>query len=243
MCDEGMLSYQRRPRPIASARAAKCRGSRVAGTAEWPSKRRRSRSIRRAARQRSRSSSRRSTRSRTTGRSASSRARSLGTDQNFYMSGAGRIRGRDPHPQGQELEHRRREAAGRSAKPFSSALARRTLTSGGKVTHVDRPRRGHPDESRAPRTSASGREEPRARRRRSSPSPRTKARSPTPRPGRDLPASSPGPKRAARTSTPRGCVSSSDKAIESQGSSKPAWQQIALLARALGYEASWTKLK
>jgi NADH-quinone oxidoreductase subunit G len=41
----------------------------------------------------------------------------------------------------------------------------------------------------------------------------------------------------------KGLRQQSDKAIESQGSSKPAWQQIALLARALGYEASWTKLR
>jgi NADH-quinone oxidoreductase subunit G len=41
----------------------------------------------------------------------------------------------------------------------------------------------------------------------------------------------------------KGLRQQSDKAIESQGSSKPAWQQIGLLARALGYEASWTKLR
>lgn len=34
-----------------------------------------------------------------------------------------------------------------------------------------------------------------------------------------------------------------DKALEPQGASRPAWEQIARLARALGLEASWSKLK
>ncbi len=34
-----------------------------------------------------------------------------------------------------------------------------------------------------------------------------------------------------------------DKALEPQGSSKPAWKQVADLATALGFEPSWTKLK
>jgi len=35
----------------------------------------------------------------------------------------------------------------------------------------------------------------------------------------------------------------SEKALEPQGASKPAWQQAADLAAALGYEPSWTRLK
>jgi NADH dehydrogenase/NADH:ubiquinone oxidoreductase subunit G len=35
----------------------------------------------------------------------------------------------------------------------------------------------------------------------------------------------------------------SEKAIEPQGVSKPAWRQVADLATALGYEAPWTKLR
>jgi len=34
-----------------------------------------------------------------------------------------------------------------------------------------------------------------------------------------------------------------DKALEPQGASAPAWRQVAEVARALGYEPSWTKLK
>jgi len=35
----------------------------------------------------------------------------------------------------------------------------------------------------------------------------------------------------------------SEKALEPQGASRPAWRQIADVAAALGYEASWTKLR
>jgi NADH-quinone oxidoreductase subunit G len=34
-----------------------------------------------------------------------------------------------------------------------------------------------------------------------------------------------------------------EKALEAQGSSRPAWQQVAEVASALGYEPSWSKLK
>jgi hypothetical protein len=34
-----------------------------------------------------------------------------------------------------------------------------------------------------------------------------------------------------------------EKGLEPQGDSKPAWKQVAEVARALGYEPSWTKLK
>ncbi|MGA3123760.1 MAG: molybdopterin-dependent oxidoreductase, partial [Polyangiaceae bacterium] len=40
----------------------------------------------------------------------------------------------------------------------------------------------------------------------------------------------------------RGLRQASEKAIEPQGASKPAWKQVADLAMALGYEAPWTKL-
>ena len=35
----------------------------------------------------------------------------------------------------------------------------------------------------------------------------------------------------------------SEQALESQGSSKPAWLQLNAVATVLGYEASWTKVK
>jgi NADH-quinone oxidoreductase subunit G len=35
----------------------------------------------------------------------------------------------------------------------------------------------------------------------------------------------------------------SERALEPQGQSKPAWQQVSAVAAALGYDASWTKLK
>jgi len=41
----------------------------------------------------------------------------------------------------------------------------------------------------------------------------------------------------------KGMRQSSDKAIAPLGSSLPAWEQIAKIARALGLDASWTKLK
>jgi NADH-quinone oxidoreductase subunit G len=41
----------------------------------------------------------------------------------------------------------------------------------------------------------------------------------------------------------RGIRQVSDKAIEPQGASKPAWQLVAEVAAALGYQASWAKLK
>jgi NADH dehydrogenase/NADH:ubiquinone oxidoreductase subunit G len=34
-----------------------------------------------------------------------------------------------------------------------------------------------------------------------------------------------------------------DKALEPQGSSRPAWKQVADLATALGFAPSWSKLK
>jgi len=40
----------------------------------------------------------------------------------------------------------------------------------------------------------------------------------------------------------KGIKQSSHKAIELLGSAKPAWMQVAVLARALGYEPSWAKL-
>jgi NADH-quinone oxidoreductase subunit G len=41
----------------------------------------------------------------------------------------------------------------------------------------------------------------------------------------------------------QGMKQSSHKAIELLGSAKPAWEQTAILARALGYEPTWTRLK
>ena len=41
----------------------------------------------------------------------------------------------------------------------------------------------------------------------------------------------------------KGMRQAAEKGIEPQGASRPAWQQIALLAKAMGLEASWTKLK
>jgi NADH-quinone oxidoreductase subunit G len=41
----------------------------------------------------------------------------------------------------------------------------------------------------------------------------------------------------------KGIKQVAEKAIEPQGASKPAWQQIAALARVLGFDAQWTKLK
>ena len=41
----------------------------------------------------------------------------------------------------------------------------------------------------------------------------------------------------------KGLRQTSEKALEPQGASKPAWKLVAELAEALGYEASWTKLK
>jgi NADH-quinone oxidoreductase subunit G len=41
----------------------------------------------------------------------------------------------------------------------------------------------------------------------------------------------------------KGIRQSSDKAIEPVGSSRPGWEQVAKVARALGFDAGWTKLK
>ena len=41
----------------------------------------------------------------------------------------------------------------------------------------------------------------------------------------------------------KGIRQSSEKALEPQGASKPAWRQLADVAGALGFEASWSKLK
>jgi NADH-quinone oxidoreductase subunit G len=41
----------------------------------------------------------------------------------------------------------------------------------------------------------------------------------------------------------KGLAQVSDQALESQGSSKPAWLQLNAVATVLGYEASWTKVK
>ncbi len=41
----------------------------------------------------------------------------------------------------------------------------------------------------------------------------------------------------------KGLRQEADKAIEPQGGSRPGWELVAMLARALGYDASWSKLK
>ncbi|MGH7440200.1 MAG: 2Fe-2S iron-sulfur cluster-binding protein [Polyangiaceae bacterium] len=41
----------------------------------------------------------------------------------------------------------------------------------------------------------------------------------------------------------KGLAQVSDQALEPQGSSKPAWLQLNAIAKVLGYEASWTKVK
>ena len=40
----------------------------------------------------------------------------------------------------------------------------------------------------------------------------------------------------------KGLKQRSDKAIELLGSAKPAWEQVAVLAHAMGYETTWQKL-
>ena len=41
----------------------------------------------------------------------------------------------------------------------------------------------------------------------------------------------------------QGHAADGEQALEPQGASKPAWEPVADVATALGYEPSWTKLK